>query len=70
MRPPTSVPSRLNSGTPRARHHNHNKLAAPHTRKLACHKGGTSATVILMRICWNPHTAQHTTKRVMARTSR
>ena len=34
------------------------------------HSGGTSATVILMRICWKPQTAQHTTKRVMAKASR
>ena len=69
-RPGHSVPSRLNSGTPREAHHSHSSTVAPIMRIEACHIGGTSVTVVLMRICWRPQNAQHAMRRPMARESR
>ncbi len=50
-RPGHSVPSRSNSDTPRDMHHSHSSTVAPTMRIEACHIGGTSVTVVLIRIC-------------------
>ncbi|MCY1558911.1 hypothetical protein D9M68_958880 [compost metagenome] len=68
--PPGSVPSRSNSGTRRHRHQSHSSTTAPAMRTEACQSGGTSATVVLMRICCRPQNAQHAMRRPMARESR
>jgi hypothetical protein len=64
------VPSRSNSGTLRQAHHSPSSTTAPAMRIEACHIGGTSATVVLMRICCRPQKAQQTTSRPMASASR
>ena len=42
----------------------------PVMRIAACHSGGTSVTVVLIRICCRPQNAQQATSREMARVSR
>jgi hypothetical protein len=57
----------LKSRTPREAHHSHSSTVAPTMRIEACHIGGTSATVVLMRICCSPQKAQQAMSRPMAR---
>src|SRR5512140_50395 len=68
--PPGKVPSLSNSLTPRSAHHSQSSAVAPTKRNAACHSGGTSVTVVLIRICWKPQNRQQASSSTIASVSR
>ena len=64
-----SVPSRSNSLIPRMAHHSQSIAVAPTKRSAACHSGGTSVTVVLIRICWKPQNRQQASSSEIASVS-